>query len=232
MSQFYICSENLSILGQMDTSVNLQRDASSPNGISKSRTDKPRHEKPRLETTSIEKPLRWESLDHDEKRRSGQGHQEKRSLPAFHHSVQDSSEESHRPHKSYLDSSPTSPYQLGRDIPSDEALNKMRSANNITISPELFEKMYLNPQHAVKGDLQSKFGNPTPLALLGFLLSLSPLSCELMGWRGAGGDGIATVGAYYFIGGFLMSLGGILEFFLGNTFSFVVFCSFGKFFRW
>lgn len=28
-------------------------------------------------------------------------------------------------------------------------------------------------------------------------------------------------------GGMLMTLGGILEFFLGNTFSFVVFCSFG-----
>lgn len=146
--------------------------------------------------------------------------------------MQDSSDESNRPHKNYRSNSPTSPYQLGRDIPSDEALNKMRSANNITLSPELFEKIYLNPQHAVKGDLQSKFGNPTPLALLGFLLSLSPLSCELMGWRGAGGDGIATIGAYYFIGGFLMSLGGILEFFLGNTFSFVVFCSFGESTHW
>ena len=67
-----------------------------------------------------------------------------------------------------------------------------------------------------------------------------------MGWRGAGEAGIAGVGSYYFIvsaalmltrldgkltqrqGGLLMTLGGILEFFLGNTFSFVVFCSFGK----
>lgn len=63
----------------------------------------------------------------------------------------------------------------------------------------MFEKMYLSPQNAVKGDLRSTFGNPTPLALLGYLLSLSPLSCELMGWRGAGGAGIATTGAYYFI---------------------------------
>lgn len=63
----------------------------------------------------------------------------------------------------------------------------------------MFEKMYLSPQNAVKGDLRSTFGNPTPLALLGYLLSLSPLSCELMGWRGAGGAGIATTGVYYFI---------------------------------
>ena len=135
------------------------------------------------------------------------------------------SEESARPN--YVNNSPTSPYHLNRDVASDEAINKIRTANSVTISPELFEKIYLNPQNAVKGELRNTFANPTPLALLGFLLSLSPLSCELMGWRGAGVDGIATVGAYYFIGGFLMSLGGILEFFLGNTFSFVVFCSFG-----
>lgn len=155
--------------------------------------------------------------------------QEKNISPAFNASFpsrHNVSEESTRPN--YVNNSPTSPYHLGRDVPSDEAINKIRTANSVTISPELFEKIYLNPQNAVKGDLRSTFANPTPLALLGFLLSLSPLSCELMGWRGAGGDGIATVGAYWFVGGFLMSLGGILEFFLGNTFSFVVFCSFGE----
>ena len=155
--------------------------------------------------------------------------QEKTFNPAFNppfpsrHNV---SEESTRPN--YVNNSPTSPYHRDRDVPSDEAINKIRTANSVTITPELFEKMYLNPQNAVKGELRNTFANPTPLALLGFLLSLSPLSCELMGWRGAGGDGIATVGTYYFIGGFLMSLGGVLEFFLGNTFSFVVFCSFGE----
>ena len=157
--------------------------------------------------------------------------QEKNFSPAFNPSFpsrHNVSEESTRPN--YVNHSPTSPYHLGRDVPSDEAINKIRTANSVTISPELFEKIYLNPQNAVKGELRNTFANPTPLALLGFLLSLSPLSCELMGWRGAGGDGIATVGAYWFIGGFLMSLGGILEFFLGNTFSFVVFCSFGEWF--
>lgn len=32
---------------------------------------------------------------------------------------------------------------------------------------------------------------------MGFLISLSPLSCDLMGWRGAGGSGAA--GMYVFI---------------------------------
>ncbi|KAL9098997.1 MAG: hypothetical protein Q9163_005441 [Psora crenata] len=143
--------------------------------------------------------------------------------------LQEMSDEAARPHRNYQSTSPVSPYNVGRNHSSDEDLNKIRTANSVTMSPELFEKIYLNPQNTVKGDLRGTFGNPTPLALLGFLLSLSPLSCELMGWRAAGGNGVATIAAYYFMGGFLMSLGGILEFFLGNTFSFVVFCSFGGF---
>ena len=67
--------------------------------------------------------------------------------------------------------------------------------------------MYLNPQNQVKGDLRATFGNPTPIGLLGYLLCLSPLSCELMGWRGSGGGGpgIAQVGGYYFIVSFFFS---------------------------
>lgn len=72
-----------------------------------------------------------------------------------------------------------------------DALQRIRTAGSISISPELFEKIYLSPQNAVKGDLRKTFGNPTPVALLGFLLCLSPLSCDLMGWRGAGGNGAA-----------------------------------------
>ena len=66
-----------------------------------------------------------------------------------------------------------------------------------------------------------------------------------MGWRGAGGNGASDTsvflvtkskspadnlasGAYFFIGGVLMIIGGVLEFFLGNTFPFVVFSSFGQ----
>ncbi len=125
---------------------------------------------------------------------------------------------------------PTSPARTPHGDPTTGwGRDNLRRENAIVLTPELFEKLYLNPANNVRGDLREKYGNPTPLALLGFLLSLSPLSMELMGWRGAGGNGMATVGAYFFIGGFLMSLGGILEFFLGNTFSFVVFCSFGGF---
>jgi hypothetical protein len=45
----------------------------------------------------------------------------------------------------------------------ETALNRIRTAGSISISPELFEKIYLSPQNVVKGDLRKTFGNPTPV---------------------------------------------------------------------
>jgi len=121
-------------------------------------------------------------------------------------------------------------YDLHHDHHDEEtALRRLRTAGSISITPELFEKIYLSPKNQVSNNIRSTFGNPTPLALVGFLLSLTPLSNVLLGWRGAGGLGAAEVGAYYFFGGLLMVLGAFLEFILGNTFPFVVFGSFGAF---
>ncbi|KAJ8109594.1 hypothetical protein OPT61_g7342 [Boeremia exigua] len=118
---------------------------------------------------------------------------------------------------------------LDSGVDEDLALRQIRTAGSISITPELFEKLYLSPKNDVKGELRKTFGNPTPLALIGFLLSLTPLSWTLMGWRGAGGSGSASIGWYFFAGGMLMVLGGVGEWILGNTFPFVVFTSFGAF---
>jgi len=118
---------------------------------------------------------------------------------------------------------------LQDDVPSDQALRRLKTAGSISISPEQFEKLFLAPQNKVKGELRGTLANPTPLALLGLLLSLTPLSFDLMGIRGAGGTGAASIGAYFFMGGLLMILGSLGEFLLGNTFPFVVFGSFGGF---
>jgi len=111
----------------------------------------------------------------------------------------------------------------------DTALRRLRTAGSLSISPELFEKIYLSPKNRVSNNIRSTFGNPTPLAIVGFLLSLTPLSNILLGWHGSGGLGAAETGVYFFFGGLLMILGGFLEFILGNTFPFVVFSSFGAF---
>lgn len=50
-----------------------------------------------------------------------------------------------------------------------------------------------------------------------------------MGWRGAGGNGIAFTGTIVFLGGGLLVITSILEFILGNTFPCVVFGTIGAF---
>lgn len=49
------------------------------------------------------------------------------------------------------------------DTEFDRALNRARTTGNVSISAELFEKLYLSPKTAVKGDLRATFGNPTPV---------------------------------------------------------------------
>jgi len=100
-------------------------------------------------------------------------------------------------------------FEMSESADRDTALRKIRTAGSISISPELFEKIYLSPKNQVSNNLRSTFGNPTPLyehfkikviqgipltrssAIAGFLLSLTPLSNVLLGWRGAGGLGAA-----------------------------------------
>jgi len=121
-------------------------------------------------------------------------------------------------------------YDLHHDThDTDTALRRLRTAGSLTISPELFEKIYLSPKNQVSNNIRSTFGNPTPLAIAGFIISLTPLSNVLLNWRGSGNLGSAETGVYYFFGGLLMIIGSFLEFILGNTFPFVVFGSFGAF---
>ncbi|CAI7581076.1 unnamed protein product [Penicillium palitans] len=116
------------------------------------------------------------------------------------------------------------------DVTSPSAFERTRSTGSIMISPELFEKLYLNPKTPVAGNLRSIIGNPTPIAITGFVMALTPLCFCLMGWRGAGNNGAAHIGAYIFFGGILLLVGGLLECIIGNTFSSVVFMSFACFY--
>ena len=58
---------------------------------------------------------------------------------------------------------------------------------------DVFEKLYLDPKLPKDGRLYRKFANPTPVALMGFMLSAFPTGCILMGWRGSGGNGGAIL---------------------------------------
>ncbi|EME38819.1 hypothetical protein DOTSEDRAFT_66810 [Dothistroma septosporum NZE10] len=97
-------------------------------------------------------------------------------------------------------------------------------------TPSRFEKLYLAPEQPVAGLLRQTFGNPTPIALGGFLLANTPATIDLMGWGGAGGaeaSAAAGVGTYYFFAGILLYAGAIGEWILGNTFPATVFFTFG-----
>jgi hypothetical protein len=52
---------------------------------------------------------------------------------------------------------------LDHTMDSDAAMHKIRTAGSISITPELFEKLYLSPANVVKGDLRKTFANPTPV---------------------------------------------------------------------
>lgn len=77
-----------------------------------------------------------------------------------------------------------------------DTLRPIKTAESILlpIPRETFEKLYLSPKHPwTASDLRKKVGNPTPIALMGFLIAATPNACIMMGWRGAGGDGGAIM---------------------------------------
>jgi hypothetical protein len=59
---------------------------------------------------------------------------------------------------------------------SEEKL-RFELAKTVTLTPELYERLFISPKTEVKGDLRNTFGNPTPVGVLGFSVSVLPLAC-------------------------------------------------------
>ena len=66
-----------------------------------------------------------------------------------------------------------------------------QTQTGVTISPELFEKLYLTPKVPHVGDAYKRFANPTPMGFVGFVISTFTFAMVSMGWGGA--DGLAGV---------------------------------------
>ncbi|KAK5044480.1 hypothetical protein LTR84_010761 [Exophiala bonariae] len=103
------------------------------------------------------------------------------------------------------------------------------TVTNLTMTAEMFEKLYLTPKTPRAGDNIRRFANPTPLGFVGsFVISAMTFSMVLMGWGGAEGFS-ALAGMFLFVGPLLLLLTLIFEFLLGNFFSMMVcglFCVF------
>lgn len=56
-----------------------------------------------------------------------------------------------------------SSYQMEEHADSEAALRRVETSGNLSISPELFEKLYLGPKNEVSNNLRTTFGNPSPL---------------------------------------------------------------------
>jgi len=119
---------------------------------------------------------------------------------------------------------PLSPLNSREDV-----LRRVQTADSVFLPREVFEALYLNPERSVPGDLRKKFGNPTPAALIGFVMAATPYAAANMGWRGAGGLGGAIIPTMIFFGGTLQIIGAIMEWVLGNTFSMCLFFTYGTF---
>jgi len=107
-------------------------------------------------------------------------------------------------------------------------LEHIKSAGAFSISPELFEKLYLNPKTNTGAHNRKQFANPTPLGLMGYVISVCTFSSNIMGWGGANSlHGVA--GIFFFTGPVLLVLATILEWIVGNFFPMMCFGLFSVF---
>lgn len=49
------------------------------------------------------------------------------------------------------------------DIKPREGVARQATGEGITITPAIFEQLYLAPQNRVEGNLRQTYGNPTPI---------------------------------------------------------------------
>ncbi|KAL2073908.1 hypothetical protein VTL71DRAFT_11234 [Oculimacula yallundae] len=107
-------------------------------------------------------------------------------------------------------------------------ISHIKTSGGVTISPELFEKLYLTPKTESTGDFRKRFANPTPLGLMGFVISALTYAAIMMGWGGSTTlTGVA--GIFFFTGPVLLLLALIFEWIMGNFFSMIVMGMFAVF---
>jgi succinate-acetate transporter protein len=110
---------------------------------------------------------------------------------------------------------------------SSDELTRNGTTVTMQLSPEQYERLFFQPEKP-KGDLSQRLGNPTLLGVMGFVIPFQTTMWCLLQFKGADATSLVAIsGSWYFIGGICMSLAGICEFILGNTFPFAAFVVYG-----
>jgi hypothetical protein len=85
----------------------------------------------------------------------------------------------------------------------------------IQLSQAQYERLFFQPGGGPRaGDLSNprQLGNPTALAIVSYLLALTPTVCILIGLDGTAPSSLTGImGVFYFIGGMGMTIGGVFE---------------------
>jgi hypothetical protein len=99
----------------------------------------------------------------------------------------------------------------GLDIASNGSPLSRRVA--VTLSPEQYERLFLQPSAPRRGDLANRFANPTLLGLIGFLVPYTSTILILCGFQGAVAPQslVGTTEDYYFFGALAMNVVDIAE---------------------
>nr|OQO19133.1 hypothetical protein B0A51_12988 [Rachicladosporium sp. CCFEE 5018] len=109
------------------------------------------------------------------------------------------------------------PMQSGHDKASANDANHATT----TLAPEDSQQPHpASERHTMSAPVQ-RFANPTPLALMGFVISTFTFAMVLMGWGGANSL-IGVLGIFFFTGPVLMGLATIFEWIQGNFFQMMI----------
>ncbi|KIY44112.1 hypothetical protein FISHEDRAFT_78027 [Fistulina hepatica ATCC 64428] len=113
----------------------------------------------------------------------------------------------------------------------DNALHLTNTGHTMHLTDEQYDRLF---QHMTAAGHTArpphKFGDPTAMGLMCFLLVLTPTSTYLMGWGGSSSAAFAAiVGPYYMFGGAGLIIAGIMEWIINNAFACAVFITFGSF---
>lgn len=121
----------------------------------------------------------------------------------------------------------------------DSLLHRAGTTGTVHLSTEQYERLLLGQAaggnfggntQGTQGTVTRRFGSPTVLGIISYLMVLTPTACFFMEWAGTGPSSLITIiGDFYFLGGLGMVIAGVMEWVLGNTFTMVVFITYGGF---